>query len=92
MQSLMRCLAFEKFAFDRTGLGYDFSSPNNASSSTTMFVSPVNNVNSKNNDVKTILVSENTDKGKSILGVPPNLDKKETRIPRTKKGSNQKSK
>ena len=57
-----------------------------------MFVSPVNNVNSKNNDVKTILVSENTDKGKSILGVPPNLDKKETRIPRTKKGSNQKSK
>ena len=73
-------------------MGYDFSSPNNASSSTTMFVSPVNNVNSKNNDVKTILVSENTDKGKSILGVPPNLDKKETRIPRTKKGSNQKSK
>ena len=57
-----------------------------------MFVSPANNVNSKNNVVKTILASDNIDKGKSILGAPPKLDKKETRNPRTKKGSNQKSK
>ena len=52
-------LSFQKYAFDRTDLGYDFSSPNIASSSTTMFVSLANNVNSENNDVKTILPSEN---------------------------------
>ena len=83
-------LSFQKSTSNITSLWYDFSSPNIASSSTTAFGSPPNNT--ENNDVKTILVSENTDKGKSILGVPPNLDKKETRIPRTKKGSNQKSK
>ena len=85
-------LSFQKSTSDRTGLGYDFSSPINASSSTTMFVSLANNVNSKNNDVKTIIASENIDKGKSILGIPTKLDKKETRNPRIKKGSNQKSK
>ena len=58
---------FQKSASDRIGLGYDFSSPNIASSSTTMFVSATNNVNSENNDVKTVLASENIDKGKSIL-------------------------
>ena len=42
---------------------------------------------SENTDVKTVLVSENIDKGKSILGAPPKLDKKETRNPRTKKGN-----
>ena len=73
-------------------MGYDLSSPNIASSSTTMFVSPANNVNSENNDVKTDLASENIDKDKSILGTPPKLDKKETRNPRTKKDNNQKSK
>ena len=52
-------LSFQKFASDRTGLGYDFSSPNIASSSTTVFVSPANNVNSENSDVKTDLASEN---------------------------------
>ena len=57
-----------------------------------MFVSPANNVNSENNDVKTDLASENIDKDKSILGTPPKLDKKETRNPRTKKDNNQKSK
>ena len=67
-------LNLQKFASDRIGLGYDFSSPNTASSSTTMFVSPTNNVNSENNDVKTVLASENIDKGKSILGEP--LDRK----------------
>ena len=85
-------LSFQKSASDRTDLGYDFSSPNIASSSTNVFVSPANNVNSKNNDVKTILASENIDKGKSILGAPLKFDKKETRNPRTKKGNNQKSK
>ena len=71
---------------------YDFSSPNIASSSATVFVSPANNVNPKNNDVETFLANENTNKGKSILGAPPKLDKKETRNPKTKKGNNQKSK
>ena len=54
-------LSFQKSASDRTGLGYDFSSPNIASSSTTVFVSPVNNVNSKNNECKTDTASENVD-------------------------------
>ena len=85
-------LSFKKSASDQTGLGYDFSSPNITSSSTTMFVSPINNVESKNNDVKTILASENIDKGKSILGAPLKFEKKETKNPRTKKGNNQKSK
>ena len=78
-------LSFQKSAFDRAGLGYDFSSPNIASSSTTMFVSPANNVNSKNNECKTDIASENVDKGKSILGAPLKLEQKETRNPRTKK-------
>ena len=85
-------LSFQKSASDRTDLGNDFSSPNIASSSTNVFVSPANNVNSKNNDIKTILASENIDKRKSILGAPLKFDKKETRNPRTKKGNNQKSK
>ena len=85
-------LSFQKSASDRTGLAYDFSSPNIASSSTTVFVSPANNVNFENNDVKIVLASKNINKGKSILGAPPKLDKKETRNPRTKKGNNQKSK
>ena len=85
-------LIFQKSASDQTGLGYDFSSSNIASSSTTMFVSPANNVDSENNDVKTILASENIDKGKSMLGAPPKLEKKDTKNPRTKKGNNQKFK
>ena len=67
-------LSFQKYASDRTDLGYDFSSPNIASSSTTMFVSLANNVNSENNDVKTVLANENIDNGKSILGAPPKLE------------------
>ena len=85
-------LNFQKSAYNRTGLGYDFSSFNIASSSTTMFVSLANNVNSKNNDVKTDLASENIYKGKSILGAPLKLEKVVTKNPRTKKGNNQKSK
>ena len=71
-------LSFEKAASDKTGLGYDFSSPNIASSSTTVFVSPVDNVNSKNNRFKIEIASEHLDKGKSILGAPPKVEKKET--------------
>ena len=85
-------LSFQKSAFDRTGLGYDFSSSNIASSSTIVFVLPANNVNSENNECKTDIASENLNKGKSILGAPPKLEKKDTRNPRTKKGNNQKSK
>ena len=63
-------LSFQKFSSDRTGLGYDFSSPSIASTSSTVFVSPANNVEIKNNNVKTDLASENIDKGKSILRAP----------------------
>ena len=52
-------LNLQKYAFDRTGLGYGFSSSNIASTSTTIFVPPSNNVEIENNDVKTDLVSEN---------------------------------
>ena len=75
----------KKSASDRTGLGYDFSSPNIASTSTTIFVSPANNVESENND-------ENIDNGKSILRAPPKLDQKEIKNPRAKKGNIQKFK
>ena len=85
-------LSLQKSAFDQTGLGYDFSSSNIASTSTTVFVSLANNVESENNDIKTILASKNIDKGKSILGAPPKLDKKEIKNPRAKKGNTQQSK
>ena len=83
--------SFQKVAYDKTGLEYDFSSPNIASSSTTVFVSPVNNVNSKNNECKTEIANENVDKDKSILGALSKVEKKETRNPRTKKVNNKKS-
>ena len=57
-----------------------------------MFISPANNVDSENNDVKSVLASENIDKGKSILGAPPKLEKVMTKNPRAKKSNNQKSK
>ena len=57
-----------------------------------MFVCPTNNVDFENNDVKTMLASENIDKGKSILEASPKLDKKEIKNPKTKKGNTQKSK
>ena len=69
-------LSLQKSASDRTGLGHDFSSLSIASTSTTVFVPPANNVEIKNNDVKNELVSKNLDNGKSILGAPPELDKK----------------
>ena len=45
-------LSLQKSAFDRTDLGYDFSSPSITPTSTTVFVPPANNVETKNNDVK----------------------------------------
>ena len=64
-------LSLQKSASDRTGLGYGFFYSNIASTSTTVFVPPSNNVEIANNDVKTDLINENIDKGKSILGAPP---------------------
>ena len=72
-------------------MGYDFSSSNITSSSITVFVSPMDNVNSKNNEFKIEIASENLDKGKSILGAPLKLERKETRNSRTKKVNNKKS-
>ena len=78
-------LNIQKSASDRTGLGYGLSSSNTASSSTTIFVPPANNVKNENNEIKTKLASENIDKGKSILGAPPKLEKKDVKNPRAKK-------
>ena len=52
-------LSLQKSSSDRTSLGYGFSSSNIASTSTTVFVPPSNNVETENNDVKTDLASEN---------------------------------
>ena len=85
-------LNLQKSASDRTGLGYDFSSLNIATSSTTIFVPPTNNIEIENNDVKNELASENINKCKSILGTPSKQDKKEVKNPRAKKGNTQKPK
>ena len=79
-------LSIQKSTCDRTGLGYDFSSSNIASTSATVFVPP------SNNNVKIDLASENLDKGKSILGAPPKLEKKNAKNPKAKKATSQKSK
>ena len=80
-------LSLQKFASDGTSLGYGFSSSNIASTSTTVFVPLTNNVKIENNEIKTKLASENIDKGKSILGAPPKLDKKEAKNPKAKKAN-----
>ena len=85
-------LRLQKFASDRTGLGYDFFSPSISSASTIVFIPPSNNLDSGNNDVQNVLTSENIDKGKSILGAPPKQDKKEIKNPKDKKGNTQKPK
>ena len=85
-------LNLQKFQSDRTGLGYDLSSPSIASASATVFVSPIDNIETENNDVKNELANEKIDKGKSILGAPPKLDKKEIKNPKAKKGNTQKPK
>ena len=85
-------LSIQKSASDRTGLGYSLSSSNTASTSTTVFVPPASNTEIENTDVKNVLASENLDKGKSILGAPPKLDKKDIKSPKAKKANSQKPK
>ena len=85
-------LNLQKSASDRTGLGYDFSPSNIASTSTTIFYPPSNNVEIENTNVKTDLASENVHKSKSILGAPPKQDKKKVKNPRAKKANSQKPK
>ena len=85
-------LSIQKSASNRIGLGYGLSFSNIASSSTTIFVPPANNVKIENNEIKTQLASENSDNGKSILGAPPKLEKKDVKNPKAKKISSQKPK
>ena len=85
-------LSVQKSASDRTSLGYDFSSSNIASTGATVFVPSSNDVEIENNEIKTELASENLDKGKSILGVPPKLEKKYVKNPRAKMANSQKPK
>ena len=85
-------LSIQKSTSNRTGLGYDFSSFNIASTSATVFVPLSNNVEIENNNVKTDLASENLDKGKSILEPPPKLEKKNDKNPKAKKVTSQKPK
>ena len=82
-------LSIQKFASDWTGLRYGLSSSNTASSSTTAFVPPTNNVKIEKNEIKTKLASENLDKGKFILGAPK-YEKKDVKNPRAKKNNSQK--
>ena len=85
-------LSIQKSASNRIGLGYGLSSSNIASSSTTIFVPPANNVKIENNEIKTQLASENSDNGKFILGAPPKLENKDVKNPKAKKTSSQKPK
>ena len=85
-------LNIQKSASNRIGLGYGLSSSNIASTSTIVFVPLANNVKIENNEIKTKLVSENLDKGKSIIGAPPKLKKKDVKNPKAKKTNSQKSK
>ena len=80
-------LSIQKSTSDQSGLGYGISSSNTASTSTTVFVPPTSNTEIENTDVKISLTSENLDKGKSILGAPPKLDKKEAKNPKAKKAN-----
>ena len=82
---LDKMLSIQKSASDRTGLGYEFFSSNIASTSTIVFVTPTNNTEIENNDVKTDLASENLDKGKFILRAPPKFEKKNTKNLKAKK-------
>ena len=85
-------LSLQKSTSDRTGLGYDFSSPSIASTSTTVFVPFANNIETEKNVVKNELASENIDKGKSIFGALLKLDKKEIKNSRVRKANSQKPK
>ena len=80
-------LSLQKSTSNRTGLGYDFSSPSITSTSTTVFIPFANNIETENSDVKNELAGENVDKGKSILGAPPKQDKKDVKNPKAKKAN-----
>ena len=80
-------LSTHKSASDRTGLGYGLSSSNTVSTSTTVFVPLASNTEIENTNVKISLASENLDKGKSILGAPLKLDKKDAKNPKAKKAN-----
>ena len=80
-------LRIQKSTSDLTGLGYGISSSNTTSTSTTVFVPPTSNTEIENIDVKISLASENLDKGKSILGAPPKLDRKDFKNPKAKKAN-----
>ena len=85
-------LSLQKSTFDRTDLGYDFSSSSIASTNTIVFVPLANNIEIENNVVENELASEKINKGKSILEAPLKLDKKQIKNPRAKKGNSQKPK
>ena len=80
-------LSIQKSASNWTSLRYGNSSSNIASTSTIVFVPPASNTEIENIDVKISLASKNLDKGKSILGAPPKLDKKEAKNPKAKKAN-----
>ena len=80
-------LSLQKSVSDQIGLGYDFSSPGIAFTSSTIFVPSTNIVEIENTNIKTDLASENINKGKSILGAPPKQDQKEVKNPRAKKAN-----
>ena len=80
-------LSIQKSTSDWTGLGYDISSSNTTSTSTTIFVPHASNTEIENTDVKISLASENLDKGKSILGAPLKLGKKNVKNPKAKKAN-----
>ena len=63
-----------------------------ASTSTTVFVPSASNTEIENTNIKNGLASENLDKGKSILGAPHKLDKKDVKNPKAKKVNSQKPK
>ena len=71
-------LSIQKSTSNRTGLGYGLYCSNTASTSTTVFVLPANNV--KNNEIKIELASENIDKGKN-----PRAKKANSQKPKQKK-------
>ena len=85
-------LSIQKSVLDWTGLGYGLSSSITAFTSTTVFVPLASNIEIENTDVKIDLASENLDKGKSILGAPPKLKKKDVKNPKAKKVNSKKPK
>ena len=70
-EKLDEMLSFQKAASNKTGLWYEFFSPNIASSSKIVFVSPANDNDAKKLNLKLKLLVRTLDKGKSIVREPP---------------------